>query len=150
MHSQISAESALRPSLATRSCPLNSGVAILDQLLAAIGCENDPDALNAALDFRLLLAGPHETDAVLRGFFQLRALVEDRHFLACFRLRRWLESQIVALVFFDRCQPPSTLRLRLDSLSYHALRHNCVRDASASEIEAAWARVKFVPAASVS
>jgi hypothetical protein len=54
------------------------------------------------------------------------------------------------LVYFDRCQPPSAVRLRLDGSSYHALRHSCARDASASEIEAAWARVKFVPAASVS
>jgi hypothetical protein len=150
MHPQISAESALRTSLATRSCPLNSGVAILDQLLAAVGRENDADALNAALDFRLLLAGPHEPEAVLRGFFQLRPFVEDHHFLACFRLRRWLESQIMALVYFDRCQPPAPIRLRLDCLSYPALCNVCARDASTSDVEAAWARVQFVTPTSVS
>lgn len=146
MHQPISADSAIRTTLATRSCPLNSGVAILDQLLAAVGRENDADALNAALDFRLLLAGPHEPDAVLRSFFQLRARVEDQHFLACFRLRRWLESQITALVYFDRCQPPQSIRPRLECLSYQALCHACARDASTSDGDAGRARVRFVAA----
>lgn len=150
MHQPISADSAIRTSLATRSCPLNSGVAILDQLLAAVGRDNDADALNAALDFRLLLAGPHEPEAVLRGFFQLRPFVEDRHFLACFRLRRWLESQIMALVHFDRCRPPAPIRLRLECRSYSALCNGCARDASTRELETAWARVTFVTTASVS
>lgn len=150
MYQPISADSALRTSFATRSCPLNSGLAILDQLLAAVGREDDANALNAALDFRLLLAGPHEPDAVLRSFFQLRALVEDQHFLACFRLRRWLEAQIMALVHVDRCQSPQPIRLRLESLSYQALCNACARDASTAGGDAARARVRFVAAADVS
>lgn len=124
-------------------CPLNFGLAIVDQLLAAIVGENDSAGLDAALDFRLLLASPHDPESVLRGFFRLREIIEDRHFLAHFRLRRWIESQIVARVCFDRCQPPSVVPLRLDCPSYSALYDRCVRDASASATEPTWARVRF-------
>lgn len=145
---------ATRPTVATSvsACPLNHGLAVLDQLLATLtGEPADAAALDLALDLRWQLSQPHSPESVLREFFRLRATVEDRHYLACYRLRRWLETQFVAEVSFARTQPACRLGLRLDVASLDALGVQCVvRAAADSSAAPAWSRVCFVPAGSES
>lgn len=139
---------ATRPTVATSvsACPLNHGLAVLDQLLATLtGEPADAAALDLALDLRWQLSQPHAPESVLREFFRLRATVEDRHYLACYRLRRWLETQFVAEVSFARTQPARRLGLHLAVANLHELRAQCVARATAdSPIAPAWSRVHFV------
>lgn len=142
--------SPLSASSSAASCPLNHGTAVLDQLLAAITRDRADEsfelALDAALDFRLLLAGDADADTILSGFFRLRRIVEERHYLACFRLRRWLESQFCARVFLNRCEPPRTLPLILDLASCADLRTRCACLAAEDLRTLPWVRVQFARA----
>ena len=128
-------------------CPLNSGVAVTDQLLAAITRDSHSDdfeaALDAALDLRLLLAAEADAETILTAFFRLRRIAEDRHYLACFRLRRWLESNFSARVFFDRSQPATCVALRLDVCDCTALRTRCTLAAVSGGTLPNWVRVHF-------
>jgi hypothetical protein len=129
-------------------CPLNSGVAVTDQLLAAITRDHRADdfesVLDAALDLRLLLAAEADAESILKAFCRLRRIAEDRHYLACFRLRRWLESNFSACVFFDRSQPPTCVALRLDVCDCTALRTRCTLAALDGDTIPAWVHVRFV------
>ena len=129
---------------ALEACPLNHGLAVLDQLLAAITREPDAAALDAVLDFRLLLArSDDDAETILQTFFQIRRLVEERHYLACFRFRRWLEGEYQAEVKLDRTQPVRPIPLRLDVATYLDLCARCAFDAAAGELLTAWVRVSF-------
>lgn len=127
-------------------CPLNTGLAVLDRMLAAMQHEGDPVALDVTLDFRLLLATSQDATAILREFFRLRALVEAHHYLACYRLRRWLETHFVARVQLDRTTAPRSIALRLADLhSYDALQARCLLAAAEGRSAPPWARVSFAP-----
>lgn len=126
------------------ACPLNQGLAVVDQLLAAITREGSREELDAALDFRLILAHTSDPAAILRGFFALRSVAEERHYLALYRLRRWLESQFVAIVHVDRHSPPRRVHMKLDACSFGALYAQCAVRATAGLPPQAWTRVHFV------
>ena len=138
--------SPLDLSVSTSECPLNHGVAVVDQLLAAITRERDAAALDVALDFRLLLASSTDADHILREFFRLREVVEEAHYLACFRLRRWLQSEIIAHVKLDRSQPVRQTPIKLDASTYRELCVRCAFDAAAGERLSPWVRVSFTSA----
>jgi hypothetical protein len=132
--------------VSTFECPLNHGVAVVDQLLAAITSDGDAAALDVALDFRLLLASSDDADTILREFFRLRSAIEDRYYLPCFRLRRWLQSEIIAEVKLDRNQPVLPMPIDLGTATYRELCARCAFDAAAGERLSPWVRVNFVSA----
>lgn len=132
--------------VAATECPLNHGVAVVDQLLAAITRDGNAAALDVALDFRLLLASSTDANSILKEFFALRDAVENRYYLACFRLRRWLQSEIVAHVKLDRSQPVRQTGIKLDASCYRALCARCAFDAAAGERLSPWVRVSFASA----
>jgi hypothetical protein len=137
--------SPTHPALSSE-CPLNHGLAVVDQLLAAITRDGNAVALDVALDFRLLLASSTDADTILREFFQLRSVVEEGYYLACFRLRRWLQSQIIAQVRLDRSQPIRQTPIKLDAATYRELCARCAFDAAAGERLSPWVRVSFTAA----
>lgn len=121
-------------------------MAVVDQLLAAITRDGDSTALDAALDFRLLLAGSRDPAAVIRGYFILRSAIEEHHYLACYRLRRWLEQHFVALVHADRSERAQRVGLKLDVPSFGSLYAHCAVAATQGRPPTPWSRVHFVPA----
>ncbi|WP_044891974.1 hypothetical protein [Opitutus terrae] len=121
-------------------------MSVVDQLLAAITRDGDHEELNAALDFRLMLAGAPNPAAVLRAFFDLRHAVAERHYLPFYRLRRWLETNMLALVHVDRSSSPHRVRLQLDAASFGALYAQCAVTATAGRPPQAWTRVQFAAA----
>ena len=137
--------SAPKVSSSQPACPLNDGLAVLDQLLAALTRVGDSAGLDLALDYRLLLAGATEaqTEIVLRDFFRLRGQLGEQHYLLCYRLRRWLESQFVAWVTLDRTQPVRRVALWLDVDSVSQLCTRCSALAADRLASPDWARVRF-------
>lgn len=144
-----SAQPAASRSALPTACPLNHGLSVVDQLLAAITRDGEHDELDAALDFRLVLAGTGDPAAVLRAFFDLRQTVAERHYLPFYRLRRWLEMNVLALVQVDRCSRPHRVRLQLDAASFGALYAQCVVTATTGGPPQAWTRVQFAHVAAL-
>lgn len=145
----MSPDSSARPSYFLNvpgACPLNQGLSVVDQLLAAITREGDRDALDAALDFRLLLANSGDPAAVLRGYFALRGIVEEYHYLALYRLRRWLENSFAALVLVDRSGIPQLVGVNLSVPSFGALYASCAVLALDGQPAQPWTRVQFCSA----
>jgi len=137
------------PAALAAECPLNHGVFVLDQLLAALSENRDAAGLDVALDLRLALAGKAEPAVVLALFFRLRATVEESHYLACYRLRRWLDGHYVAHVQLDRSRPATAVTLQLaPAASLPALREQCIASAGGHGIAAFPARVRFAVAES--
>ncbi|MCC6414434.1 MAG: hypothetical protein IT582_00780 [Opitutaceae bacterium] len=108
------------------TCPLNDGVAVLDQLMAGLSLANEQQALDLALDLRGALQSANSAEAALELFFALRNTVEERHYLPCYRLRRWLQSRVRAFVRLDRQQSPSPAAVSLDQADIPALRDYCL------------------------
>ena len=127
----------LEQKLAERTQELNRSLVDVRSLTAA---------LDAALDLRLLLAADADAETILSAFLRLRRIAEDRHYLACFRLRRWLETQFVAHVRLDRSQPRREIPVRLEARSYRELCARCAFEAAAGDRVTPWARVHVVPA----
>ena len=131
-------------------CFLNDGCRIVDQLLAGMDASRDGAAFDAALDLRWLLATSDDADQLLETFFRLRDLVEETHYLACYRLRRWLESRIVARVWPDRHRPAVEVPVRLSGTGIEAVRRRCLAMAFAEGEPKPWARLTFFLAPSLS
>lgn len=120
-------------------CPLNDGLAVLDQLMAGLSLAQESRALDLALDLRHALRSAAPAEMVIALFFSLRDTIEERHYLPCYRLRRWLQGQIQAWVRVDRQQPPVAAAVTLDQADLNALRDFCL----------AITAVKISPGASV-
>ncbi|WP_438480030.1 hypothetical protein [Oleiharenicola lentus] len=135
-------ETTITPVRTVVSCPLNHGVATLDHLLAELMGDADSAAFDAALDLRWLLAHSDDANAMVSEFFRLRALIEERHYLACFRLRRWLESQLVAWVSETRHSPAVCTELKLAGC-VESVRASCIRLALEGAPTTPWTRVRF-------
>lgn len=145
MHSPAAISTTASTASPALACPLNHGLAVLDQLLAALTGPDDAPARDIALDLRWQLMQPHSPEVVIREFFRLRAAAEEQHYLSCYRLRRWLESQFVAHVSFDRTQPAHRITLRLDLDDFAELCSHCVACA-ADGAAVTWSRVRFAAA----
>lgn len=129
-----------------RDCPLNNGLAILDQLLAALTQRRRRAELDLALDFRFLLSARGRSVDVLPQWFRLRDSVEEEHYLLAYRLRRWLEKRWVAHVSFDRSSTPRVVGLQLDAPSYDDLCEECICAASDLDLPPPWTQIRFVSA----
>lgn len=130
---------------ASAPCPLNRGLAVVDQLLAEITRRHAVRELDAALDFRCALVDATDPHELLLEFFRLRVVVEERHYLECYRLRRWLESRFVASVRCDRAQPPVEVPIRLDGRGLRQSLDRCAVTAARGAAVPAWAVVRVVP-----
>jgi len=124
----------------TQVCPLNDGLAVLDQMMAELSLEHEPHALNLALDLRALRSHV-SAETVIEIFFALRHVVEERHYLPCYRLRHWLQGRVQAWVRVDRRQAAVPVSINLDQPDLNSLRETCY-----ASIDLAWqpgAAVRF-------
>lgn len=125
----------------TQVCPLNDGLAVLDQMMAELSLEHEPHALNLALDLRCALRSHVSAETVIEIFFALRHVVEERHYLPCYRLRHWLQGRVQAWVRVDRRQAAVPVSINLDQPDLNSLREKCY-----TSIDLAWqpgAAVRF-------
>src|SRR5688500_1519454 len=79
------------------SCRNTCALEVVDGLLRAAGSVRG-DEVDGLLDLRWLLHQWKNAETTLSVFCQLRRSMEDRHYLAFYRLRRWLENHIEVTV----------------------------------------------------
>jgi len=106
-------------------CPFHDGAATLDGLLAELDA-HDAATFDCALDLRSLLAEGRDAEACLDKLFRLRALLDGRHYLAFFRVRRWVQRCIVAQLRADRRSIWTTREIPLDVARLDELTNLCL------------------------
>ena len=108
-----------------KQCSRRCAVTVIDELL----CQNDVvsgDEADRLLDLRWLLRKRTDAEGTLRLFCDLRLQMENRHYLALFRIRRWLENNIIASVSVSSTQKPELVQLKLDHYCVEAVRRVCL------------------------
>jgi len=115
---------------------------VVDALLAAKDAISGEDA-DLLLDFRKAMQDRSDAEGVLRQFCQLRRRLEFRHYLALYRLRRWLQNQLLAEVSGPSTQPVR-IQPRLNGYCVEAIRRLCLCDAMKAGSFLAAPRLQFV------
>jgi hypothetical protein len=93
----------------------------VDELLSQRATMTDREA-DDLLDLRWKLLNADDAEGTLRVFCAVRRRMERRHYLAFFRIRRWLENNIVASVTCLPGAEPQQVNLKLDHYCVEALR----------------------------
>src|SRR5882757_1367932 len=86
------------PKLATENHPYFVGLAHLRSLLLHEDIVQDEDKMNAVLDVIGLLLRRAPAQPVVKAFCRMRRICGSVCYLALYRLRRWVEGQIVLKV----------------------------------------------------
>ncbi len=84
------------------------------------------DEVDRLLDLRWQLRQQGDAESALRLFCELRLQMEQRHYLAFFRIRRWLENHLVAAVRLCPAAPPQIVPVKLDHYCAIAIRRVCL------------------------
>ncbi len=108
------------------TCHSQCGLEVVDELLSAPGAVTGEE-VDLLLDFRSLLRARLEAENTLRVFCDLRRRLEQPHYLAFYRLRRWLENQMMAEVRSEAVS--KDVRVSLDFYCVEALRRLCLCEA---------------------
>ncbi len=78
------------------------------------------------LDLRWKLGKHEDAEGALRLFCDLRLRMERRHYLAFFRIRRWLESHLFAAVRICPAAEPQRVPVKLDYYCVEPIRRLCL------------------------
>jgi hypothetical protein len=103
------------------TCRTSCSLEVIDSLLS-LPAGVSPEEADLLLELRHLLKGRLHAEAGLRVFCELRRRMEQRHYLAFYRLRRWLENQVVAQVLPAAGRPPVRVPLRIGFFCVEAIR----------------------------
>ena len=107
------------------SCRITCGVEIIDRLLREHGTVRG-DEVDLLLDLRWLVHRRENAEKALATFCSLRRSMEERHYLAFYRLRRWLENHLMATVRLRPELPDRQIEVKLDRYCLEAVRSRCV------------------------
>jgi hypothetical protein len=102
-----------RPAPTAELCPFHDGAATLDGFLAEID-PRDTALFDAALDLRSLCRARAEPEACAAQFFRVRRMLDSRHYLAFYRVRRWMSRFLRVEVRAHRAAPWLARALPLD------------------------------------
>ena len=127
---------------APASCRTGCALEVIDELLRAHGTVRGEE-VDALLDLRWLLNHREDAESALGLFCTLRRMMEGRHYLAFFRLRRWLENHIAVTARPYRAVPERMVPLALDNFCLEAIRSRCVLMARRPGEPLLGARVRF-------
>ena len=125
-----------------QSCRTGCALAVIDSLLRAQGTVRG-DEVDLLLDLRWLIHHREAPEKALAIFCTLRRGMETRHYLACYRLRRWLENHLVAQVRIRPDAPERTANVKLDRYCLEAVRSRCVLAARVPGEPLLASRVRF-------
>ncbi len=107
------------------SCRDRCALEVIDELLAERGAVTG-EQMDRLLDLRWQLRHRAEAEMALRIFCELRLPMESRHYLAFFRLRRWIENHLVAAVRFCPAAEPYFVPVKLGYFCVEAIRRACI------------------------
>lgn len=102
-------------------CRGRCALQVIDELLSERGAVSGEDA-DHLLDLRWQLRQGTDAEGALRTFCDLRLRMEQRHYLAFFRIRRWMENHLVASVQVCPAAEPQRTPIKLDRYCVEAIR----------------------------
>ena len=108
------------------TCRWRCALDVIDELLRAPRHTVSGEEADLLLDLRWQLRRRTEAETVLRLFCDLRIRLENRHYLALFRIRRWLENHLTASVRVCPAAQERTLPVKLDHYCVEAIRRVCL------------------------
>jgi hypothetical protein len=98
---------------------------VIDELLTEPSATSGEEA-DLLLDLRWKLGTREDAEDALRLFCDLRRRMEVRHYLAFFRLRRWLEHHLLAAVRSGPAAEAQYVGVPLDYYCVEAIRRICL------------------------
>jgi hypothetical protein len=128
------------------ACQIKCALQVVDSLLSTPGAVSGEE-VDLLLDFRHELRARKNAEGALRLFCDLRRRLEERHYLAFYRLRRWLENHLVAEVKSCQAAEPRLVHLKLNRYCVEAIRRValCAGLARGSVLLAPRVQFLFVP-----
>lgn len=106
-------------------CHWRCALSVIDELLSQPGAATGEEC-DLLLDLRWKLRQRGEAEGALRLFCDLRLRMEQRHYLAFFRIRRWLENHLQASVRVCPAAEEHTVPVRLSYYCVEAIRRQCL------------------------
>lgn len=128
---------------ATSRCPFHDGAATLDLLLAELD-PRDTALFDAVLDLRSLATEGADAAACLAQLFRARALLDERHYLAFYRVRCWARRALRIETRARRGAPWLAHSLPLDGRRLDELVNAALAPFAADGVIPATAHVRFV------
>jgi len=120
-----SCTTSLPADCAPARCQWRCALEVIDELLcqrrAVSGAECD-----LLLDLRWKLRQRNDAEGALRLFCDLRRQMEQRHYLAFFRIRRWLENHLLAGVRICPAADERFVPVKLTHYCVEAIRRFCL------------------------
>ena len=107
------------------TCHWRCAVEVIDELLCHRGAASGEET-DLLLELRWKLRHREDPEATLRLFCDLRIRMEGRHYLAFFRIRRWLENNLIASVRICPAAEPHEILVQLDHYCVEAIRRVCL------------------------
>jgi len=132
------AEQACVPARCQERCALE----VIDELLSYESAVTGEEA-DLLLDLRWQLRQARDAEGVMRLFCDLRVRMEQRHYLAFFRLRRWLENHLVAAIQICPAAEPHRVPVKLNHYCVEAIRRVCLCMAMSSGTVLLAPRLRF-------
>jgi hypothetical protein len=113
--------STLETNCGPSGCRWRCPIEVIDELLSQRSLITGSEA-DDLLDLRWKLLQADDAEGVLRLFCLVRLRMEQRHYLAFFRIRRWIENHMVAAVILRPGAGEKQVRVKLDHYCVEALR----------------------------
>lgn len=107
------------------TCHGRCAIEVIDELLSQRKSITGEQA-DLLLDLRWQLSRQDSAEEALRLFATLRLQLEPFHYLAFFRMRRWLEHHIIAQVQSCPAAPAHHCAIKLDAYCIEAVRRHCL------------------------
>jgi len=130
------------PICTAERCQWRCALDVIDELLRQPGAVTGAE-MDQLLDLRWQLGQATAAEVALRLFCTLRIGMERRHYLAFFRIRRWLENHLVSVCRSADGTVVQEVPVRLDHYCVEAVRRVCLCTALSQPGGAAGTRIGF-------
>jgi hypothetical protein len=118
--------SVSNPGCTVADCRWRCALEVIDEMLGAPRSAVSGEEVDLLLDLRWQLRQRAEAEAALKLFCDLRRRMEARHYLAFFRVRRWMENHLVAAVRVCPAAEVHEVPVKLDHYCVEAIRRVCL------------------------
>jgi hypothetical protein len=108
------------------TCHWRCAVDVIDELLRLRGGGVSGEETDLLLELRWKLRHREDAEGALRLFCDLRIRMEGRHYLAFFRIRKWMENHLVADVRICPAAEVHEILVKLDHYCVEAIRRVCL------------------------